>query len=137
MRLHWSHFQLARETHRPIHELLGWRGPMTHRQFKAWQEWEREQWNHPSRDNWYEMQTACEVRRVLMKDKSATTPQDFKMRFVDPKPVQSSPQEGGRAKDKYVSKVAISQAVAKVGGNVTVTFVDKHGNPVSSPVEDK
>jgi hypothetical protein len=50
---------LARECGKTINELLGWQGPLTHRQFQMWQEWvfivDK---NHPSRDNYYMMQCA-------------------------------------------------------------------------------
>ncbi len=47
-----------------LHDLLGWRGPMTHRQYVAWQEWLQQQWNEPTRSDHYLMQIAAETRRV-------------------------------------------------------------------------
>lgn len=49
----------------PLHVLMGWPGPMTHRQFEAWRRWRREDLNRPSRTDFYLMQIACEVRTVL------------------------------------------------------------------------
>jgi hypothetical protein len=36
---------------------MGWYGPMTLRQFEAWEEWDDEQWNRPDRSDHYQMQT--------------------------------------------------------------------------------
>lgn len=50
-RRHASHFDLARQLGKLLHELLGWPGPMTGRQFLAWQEWlHHEQHRRPTLD---------------------------------------------------------------------------------------
>lgn len=45
----------------PFLDFMGWAGPVTHRQFLVLDEWERRQWNEPSRTDWYLMQNACEA----------------------------------------------------------------------------
>lgn len=37
---------------------MGWPGPMTDRQFQAWQAWLKADWNRPSRADHYAMQVA-------------------------------------------------------------------------------
>jgi hypothetical protein len=44
---------------------MGWPGPMTHRQFEAWQSWLDEDMNRPSKDNYYQMQTTDAVQHVI------------------------------------------------------------------------
>jgi hypothetical protein len=51
-----------------LHELMGWEGPMTHRQFLTWRAWQAEEWNKPSRADYYARQAAGESRRSVMKD---------------------------------------------------------------------
>lgn len=43
---------------------MGWQGPQTRRQFEAWEEWERAEWNKPDRHDWYAMQTASCVEQL-------------------------------------------------------------------------
>lgn len=43
----------------PLHELMGWPGPMTARQFRAWRAWLEMQWNLPDRGDFYAMQIAA------------------------------------------------------------------------------
>lgn len=50
---------------------MGWPGPMTHRQFMAWQFWEAEQWNQPSRSDYYAMLIANRVDHVLAEKKDS------------------------------------------------------------------
>ena len=105
---------------------------MTHRQFMAWIEWERMDWDVPDKHNWYQMMIGCEVRRVLLTDKNAVSAKDLTLKFIDPTPV-TTPQGASTEKVKYQSRVAMSAAVARLGGNVTVNYVDKHGNPLGPP----
>jgi len=72
---------MAKETSRPLHDLLGWPGPVTNRQYLAWQGHRSEGWNLPDRTDHYLMQIACEVRRVLSKDPASITNDQFKIGF--------------------------------------------------------
>lgn len=47
-----------------LHELLGWPGPMTHRQFLAWQAWRRIDVGVPGKTELYLANVAAEVRRT-------------------------------------------------------------------------
>ena len=57
-----------------LRELLGYAGPLTHRQYLAWQRWLDEQWNEPSRSDYYAMQVAA---AVMLKGHEA--PEDFRL----------------------------------------------------------
>jgi hypothetical protein len=59
---HQAHFRLCHELKLSLHELLGWAGPLTHRQCVAWSVWLERQWNKPTRSDHYAMQVAAEVR---------------------------------------------------------------------------
>lgn len=61
--------------------MLGWGGFLTHRQFIAWQCWLNAQLNIPTRDNFYQMQIACEVRRTFTKNPNKINPNQFKLSF--------------------------------------------------------
>ena len=51
-----------------LNELMGWAGPMTHRQFEAWQAWLGEEWGRPSRNDFYLMQVAAVAAGVKTID---------------------------------------------------------------------
>lgn len=92
------HFRLAHELKKHLHEIMGWDGPMTHRQFVCWNEWlDFVSINQPSRDNYYQMQVACETRRSNSKKPQNIKLDSFKLKFtkktIDPttqKPTLSS-----------------------------------------------
>ncbi len=69
-----------------MHELMGWKGPLTHRQYQAWCEWYMD---NPSRSDWYAAQTALEVRRVFGKGKL----EDMRLRPKDGGGKDYSPKE--------------------------------------------
>lgn len=53
----------------------------THREHLGWLAWLDLQWNRPDRADHYQMQTACEVRRVLAKDPNSIQPKQFNIPF--------------------------------------------------------
>jgi len=61
--------------------LLGWPGPVTNRQFEAWQCWRGLQWDRPDRTDQYLMQIACEVVRSRVKDPAKVKLSHFKLDF--------------------------------------------------------
>lgn len=64
----------------------------TERQLSAWIYWLDEQWDRPSRSDWYLMQITCEIRRFLAAmagSKIQIQPKDFKLTFVQ-EPTQPS-----------------------------------------------
>lgn len=54
-------FKLASHLKKTLNELMSWDGPMTHRQFTAWQAWLLMQWDDPNLDHHYMMQVASAV----------------------------------------------------------------------------
>lgn len=84
--------RLAHELKKQLHEIMGWPGPMTHRQFLVWQAWLDKEWNVPSRSDWYAMQTAREVL-CSGQDKeyrAKVSAGDFRMPFTVVRQVQES-----------------------------------------------
>jgi hypothetical protein len=63
---------------------MGWEGPLTHRQLQAWNKWLDEQWNNPSRADWYQMQTSSEIARGHAKNPENVNPKKFKLKFEEP-----------------------------------------------------
>lgn len=72
---------------------MGWSGYLTRRQFRAWREWTAEDLNEPSKADYYAMQIAAEVRRVLSKKPGGIKLADFKLVFKPKKPKPPTPQE--------------------------------------------
>lgn len=91
------HFELADRLGMHLHDLLGWVGPMTHRQFSAWQRWLRDRWEVPSRSDYYLMQIAFEARNILRSlagSGRSLSLEDFKLKFgTAPAVRQQSPEE--------------------------------------------
>ena len=74
---------------------------MTHREFLTWQAWLDRQWNRPSRSDYYEMQTACQVARVLAKTPGNIKIEQFKLPFGE-----DGTREQKREEDKKVAEQA-------------------------------
>jgi hypothetical protein len=85
-----GHLRLAHDLGRDLRELLGWSGPLTHRQFTVWTAWLRWEWNRPSRADHYAMQIA----KVSLKDNSPGF-SSYKIPFeaVKPEPAQRMSRE--------------------------------------------
>ena len=54
-----------------LHDLYGWPGPITHRQFVAWLVWLSEEQNRPSRTDYHIMRVAQRVQQVMRKNPNA------------------------------------------------------------------
>lgn len=122
-----------------LHELLGWHGPITHRQYAAWQRWLADDLNRPSRDNYYQMQTTQYAIRPHLKE-GAAAPQlsDFLIPFGPPdgESQESLEETDGPpiVTEAMILQVQKDMAVFKSGGKgVERRWVDKHGNPVEAP----
>ena len=50
-----------------LHELLGWPGPLTHRQFRAWQAWLELEQSRPSRADFYLMAIRYSIETFMAK----------------------------------------------------------------------
>jgi hypothetical protein len=68
----------------------------TYRQYLVWMAWLDDQWNHPSREDTYLMQIACEVRRVLSKNPNQVKVGDFKLEFTSAKPAKTNTEGGSK-----------------------------------------
>lgn len=77
---------------------------MMHREFLTWEAWFQKQWNRPSRSDFYEMQTACQVARVLAKNPANIKIEHFKLPFG----------EDGTRKQKELENKKIAES-AKAG----------------------
>jgi len=60
---------------------MGWPGPLTHRQYRVWAEWDKLQWNEPSRTDHYLMAVAAEVRRGNVKHPRNVKTEHFELTF--------------------------------------------------------
>lgn len=74
----------------------------TQRQFRTWISWLDEQWDQPTLSDYYCMQIAAEVRRVLSNKPNSIKLEDFKMKFSKPKLVSKATS----AKDKAAASLA-------------------------------
>jgi hypothetical protein len=90
-------FRLASHLHKTLNELMGWGGPMTHRQFMAWQHWLLEQWNQPDRADHYAMGVSAQIATTMGGAKNAS-PSDFKIKFD----ICSSSQEAEREEPVFL-----------------------------------
>jgi len=62
----------------PLHEVIG---KWSHREYRLRLEWLAAQNNEPSRSDFYLMQIAAEVRRVLHKTPNSVKTDDFQLKF--------------------------------------------------------
>lgn len=100
-----------------MHEVLGWPGPMTHRQFLVWSAWLDEQWNRPDRTDHYLMQVAAEVRRGNAGKKARQVKmQHFLLEF---KQVQKEKRKetAAEAKARWLNVVGYKEPIKDGGGN--------------------
>jgi hypothetical protein len=56
---------VSNETGLPLLDILDWGSPLTHRQFVVASTWTNEQWNHPSRSDYYVMANTAMIDNVL------------------------------------------------------------------------
>lgn len=66
---------------------------MTHREYLTRLAWIEAEWKIPNRSDWYAMQVAQEVRRVLSKKPNAIKLKEFKLKFEDTEKKKESPKE--------------------------------------------
>ncbi len=64
-----------------LHEVLGWSGPMTHRQELAWAAWELLDLNTPGKVEHYLMLGALETVRVNVKNPNSVKLSDMRLTF--------------------------------------------------------
>lgn len=83
MRQHAGWFHVASHLSMPVAACMR---KITHREFLGWLYWLESQWNEPSRSDYYLMQVAAEVRRVLRKNPSKIKTEHLLIKFVPKKP---------------------------------------------------
>jgi hypothetical protein len=91
-----GHFRLAHGLRKSLNELLGIDLPLTHRQYILWLHWLKEEWNHPSRDNFYLMAVAQKVVQVQVKHPDLVKLKDFEITFEDIKPPAEAEEDLNR-----------------------------------------
>lgn len=56
---------------------------VSHREFLGWVAWMNNQWNSPSRSDWYLMELMAVVRRLMHDNPASVQPRQFRLRFDD------------------------------------------------------
>jgi hypothetical protein len=95
-----------------LHDLLGWEGPMTHRQCNAWNVWLDERINEVNPLHDYLAQIAAEVRRSnqFAKSRDVKTEQ-FRIKYR--KTVQSRRVPGTPLTPEEIQKREVQMAMSK------------------------
>lgn len=126
-----------------LHDVLGWTGPVTHRQYVAWQQFLRDDMNRPSRADHYVMQASQQF--LLPHLKEGTSPPGiaaFKITFgddpTDPASVDTDETDGPPiVTDAMILQVQKDTAVATRGGSgatqVERRWVNRRGEPIPPP----
>lgn len=107
--------------------MFGWDTPTTHREFLTWLAWLERQWNHPSRSDYYQMQTACQVARVLSKNPSKILIEHFKLPFGEEGTKEQKAEQDRRVADQAKQSWAayLSAKLGKVVDWVTGKVVEE------------
>lgn len=86
---------------------------MTHREFLTWECWLDMEWSRPSRSDYYTMQVATEVRRVLSKNPNAIQIKDFHLPFGE-----YGKQQSKKASDAEIAQQAKASWAAILGAKL-------------------
>jgi hypothetical protein len=83
---------------------------MSNRELLTWLAWLESRWDTPGPREWYLMQVACEVRRVLSKKPEKIQPHHFKLRFRrDGQAPPADPREAAaRSKSRWLAAVGVA-----------------------------
>lgn len=106
-----------------FHDVIGWEGPMTWRQYKAWQSWLEMQWNQPSRTDHYMMLVAAEERRGNAKNPNAVKLSDMKIPFKFGKGEQRPKR---KFTDEEQTAMEMAYCIALAGGKPVTNLPDKY-----------
>lgn len=87
---------------------------MTHREYLTWLEWLDQQWDEPSRSDYYLMQIAAEVRRGYVASRYARRIRipDFRLRFQRPRRPRNLREATRWAKAKWFAALGITKGKA-------------------------
>ena len=96
----------------PLHELLGWSGPLTHRQFRCWQAWLEAEWNAPSRTDHYLMLVAQRVLQAAAKNPGSVTLDGQRIEFRR-RGAEAEPPELTLAQATAIAKAKWGAAMGK------------------------
>lgn len=92
-----------------LHDLMGWDGPMTHRQFLAWQAWQRMDIEQPQRAEIVYAMQAAQAAGGYQKSL-----QDHCIRFEDAeKEVELTPKQRAAAKSKAMKSIVSAATGSK------------------------
>lgn len=96
---------------------MGWSGPMTHRQFLVWRGFLRDEWNRPTRDNYYQMMIANTSLLPHVKKGSKLGFEDFRIRFgkEEDKPKVSKEVNNEMAKARWLGWVGGARVMNEKG----------------------
>lgn len=99
---------------------MGWDGPVTYRQYCAWQYWLASEWNQPDRSDHYLMQIAFAILRTNAKYPAKVKMEDQKIEFII----------GGQSKPKKPvdPNTLAAQAKAIWASRMTMPIIEKQGD---------
>ena len=80
---------------------------MTHREYEARLAWIDKYEDVPSRDNWYMMQVAAEVRRSQLKNPSSVSLKDMKLKKEEVTQPVTLEEATARAKTRWYGMLGI------------------------------
>lgn len=99
-----------------LNEYFGIPGPETFRQFQAWGEFYSQDWNHPTRDNYYLMAIRYEVR--MFREGFAKNPKQHELEsFKIPFKLRDEKEEKQEAEERVKQKLEMSKqmVIARMG----------------------
>lgn len=86
----------------PLHELMGWPGPMTNRQHRTWLRWLEDDFDTPDLTDFYLMQLAQFIHAANSKKKVPGL-QEYRIKFkVKEKPKVTREQAANLAKARWL-----------------------------------
>lgn len=110
-----------------INQLLGWEGPLTHRQMVTWTLFSEEMLNRPSLTDHYIMSLNATVARLFSKNPASIEGENFKLVF---KRKEAKLTEKERKEELEFRKASL---IARFGGMGNLTIVDHLGNVIKKP----
>lgn len=127
---------MAHELKRSLHEVMGWPGPMTHRQFLVWTAWLKEQWNSPNRTDHYLMLLAQHLAlmpaRVWGKSGGHLSLSDCALSFMHKKPAKITQEQASKwAKAKWFGVTGFKRDKSE-GGRPQSTEQEQRDQPLGN-----
>lgn len=114
-----------------INDLMGWEGPLTHRQMSTWVLFSQEILNRPSLTDQYIMSLTATVARILSKNPQNIKAEHFRLIF-NGKEIKLTEKE--RKEELEYRKAAL---IARFGGMGNLTIYDHKGNLIKKPEPSK